>query len=309
MARPQRAWCFTLNNPSFPTADLPSVDAERYVVWQRERGASGTVHLQGYVEFTRAVRIAHCKRWLPTAHFEERQGNRDQARAYCMKVDSRDEGEDAGPHERGEFSAGGSGARNDLHDAVKFLRAGGTKREMIEEHPLVLAKHGTFVDFVIQDTREQKRQKLLEFDPRPWQQPILDMVSEPPHSRQILWVYDETGGTGKTYLSRHLIDKYDAFYSNGGKTSDIAYAYNYEKIVIFDFTRDTENYVNYQCMEALKNGMISCNKYQSTIKKFDTPHVLIFANFLPADGKLSKDRLVVLELGRNGCFHLHPPSA
>lgn len=305
-----RAWCFTLNNPAFPTAELPSFQFERYVVWQREVAPdTGTLHLQGYIECSRPCRLAAMKKWLPTAHFEQRRGTREEAADYCKKPDSRDEGDDAGPHERGSFDSGGSGARNDLVEAVKFLRDGNSKRDLIDSHPLVLARYPRFVDQVIADTRESKRTKLLEIEPRDWQQPILDMVNEPPSSRQILWVYDEHGGKGKTYLARYLIDKYDAFYSNGGKTGDIAYAYNYENIVIFDFTRDTENYVNYQCMEALKNGMISCNKYESTVKKFDTPHVIVFANFLPADGKLSKDRLVILELGLNGNFHLHEDPA
>lgn len=306
------AFILTVNGVTSDVAHaLPQHPDERYAAWQLEKGVNGgNIHVQAYLElrvkktFANVIKVFTDAGW-PHPHVEKRRGSPEQARDYCTKEDTREDG----PWFRGDFGHGGQGKRNDIGDAVKFLREGGSKRDLIDEHPMVLARYPRFVEQVIADTREQKRVKLTDIVPRDWQQPILDMVNEPPSSRQILWVYDETGGAGKTYLARHLIDKYDAFYSNGGKTGDIAYSYNYEPIVIFDFTRDSENYVNYQCMEALKNGIISCNKYESTTKKFDTPHVIVFANFLPADNKLSKDRLVVLELGLNGNFHLHDDAA
>jgi len=103
-----RNWCFTLNNPQehgIVDDILPALNSERYIVWQRERGANGTVHHQGYVECHAPMRLGAMKEWLPSAHFEPRRGTREQARAYCMKADSRD-GESAGPWERGDFDAG-----------------------------------------------------------------------------------------------------------------------------------------------------------------------------------------------------------
>lgn len=94
-----RNWCFTVNNPDIDDI-LPDHADIRYVVWQRERGAEGTEHWQGYVEFDKPMRLAAVKLWLPTAHFEPRRGTRDQARDYCMKADSRING----PWERGDWS-------------------------------------------------------------------------------------------------------------------------------------------------------------------------------------------------------------
>lgn len=81
---------------------LPVHASERFVVWQREKGAEGTEHLQGYIELHAPIRLSAMVEWLRGAHFEPRRGTRDQARDYCMKEDSRL----AGPWERGDFDTG-----------------------------------------------------------------------------------------------------------------------------------------------------------------------------------------------------------
>lgn len=110
----QRAWCFTLNNPEehgIVDDVLPVLAQERYVVWQRERGENGTPHIQGYIELHNPVRLSAMKLWLPSAHFEVRRGTREQARAYCMKEDTRD----AGPWERGDFDRGKQSGDSENH--------------------------------------------------------------------------------------------------------------------------------------------------------------------------------------------------
>lgn len=104
--RRARHWCFTLNNPEqhgIVDDVVPALPQERYIVWQREQGANGTVHLQGYVEFHASIRFSALKKWLPSARFAARNGSREQARDYCMK---KDETYRAGPWTRGEFDGG-----------------------------------------------------------------------------------------------------------------------------------------------------------------------------------------------------------
>lgn len=299
-----RAWVFTHNNPAYPTADLPELPYERYVSWQREVGESGTPHIQGYVECSRPVRLAALRAALEGAHFEPRRGTREQARDYTVKVDSRDqdvEGDPPGPFTRGDFATGGAGKRNDIRDARDAILAGAKRREILNDFPDIVAKFPRFIETCEAARAEEQRERLDDFEPREWQKPVLAMLAEPPSKRQILWIYDAVGDTGKTYLSRYLVDQRDAWYCCGGKTVDLTYSYAGQDIVIFDYSRDTANYVNYQVMEQMKNGMLHNTKYQAAMKIFNPPHLICFANFLPEAGKFSRDRLVCIELiKRNG---------
>jgi len=131
-----RHWCFTLNNP---TDKLIWDEKVRYAVYQLEKGDQGTPHYQGYIEFDKPSRMP--KKLIPGAHFEARKGTRDQARAYCMKDESRVEG----PFEYGEWIEG-QGARSDIHKMVQTCKKGTTKQELIEEHTEVYAKYPRFVE-------------------------------------------------------------------------------------------------------------------------------------------------------------------
>lgn len=111
-----RHWCFTLNNPLEPYI-LPSWSGIVYRIYQLEKGASGTIHLQGFVSFVKRHTFGPVKRLLPTAHWEIAKGNPAQNKAYCSKEETRL----AGPWEEGELP-GGQGARNDLETAAKLAK-------------------------------------------------------------------------------------------------------------------------------------------------------------------------------------------
>lgn len=81
-----------------------------YLVWQVEKGESGTIHLQGYVEFKTQKTMVSVHKWMPHGAFFARKGTAEQARAYCMKEDTRVEG----PWEKGEISKPEQGKRTDL---------------------------------------------------------------------------------------------------------------------------------------------------------------------------------------------------
>lgn len=88
----------------------------------------------------------------------------------------------------------------------------------------------------------------------------------------------------------------DAFYCTGGKHTDVFHAYGGQSIAIFDFPRDSEEFVCYGVIEALKNGIFFSPKYTSEVKRFDIPHVLIFSNFLPSFDKFSEDRWCLFKI-------------
>jgi len=75
-----RNWLFTINNPT--DGDNPEVwkDEVRFAVWQKEKGADGTPHLQGYVVLKNNKRITGMKKMNARAHWEIRKGSHMQAK-------------------------------------------------------------------------------------------------------------------------------------------------------------------------------------------------------------------------------------
>lgn len=283
-------WVFTLNNPE-SLLELPADG--KYLVYQRERGENGTEHFQGYVEMEKRTTLSTMKAWLPRAHFERRRGTQQQARDYCMKEESRV----GGPWELGTYVEMFAGKRSDVAEVRDFLMSGGSKRDAYLQFPEVAARYPRYVDSVLQIAREAQFSVNVEFSAKfPWQQRVLDFVGGPVCPRSILWVHDPFGNSGKTFLARHLVDALGAFYSNGGKGADICYAYDGEPVAVFDYVRDSKDYVNYGVIEQLKNGILTSGKYESRTKRFTQPHVLVFANFACEEGKFSSDRLVTIEL-------------
>jgi hypothetical protein len=285
--------CFTVNNPA---GKLTWPDFVSYGVYQLERGENGTLHWQGYAELSRPVRLTVLKKWLQSAHFEKRHGSDVQARDYCMK---RDETYVDGPWEHGTFvpSANTQGKRNDIQAVIEAVDGGASRMEIYREHGGVAARHPRYVDSLLQFRAAARAPKLPPFVALyGWQDGVMDMIAEPPNDREILWVFDAFGNSGKTYLARYLRQEHGAFYCNGGKGVDICYAYDCEPIVIFDYVRDAKDFVNYGVIEQLKNGILTSSKYESRTKIFATPHVIVFANFAPDSSKFSVDRLHIVEL-------------
>lgn len=127
-------WCFTINNPSVREIHLFNIDGLpstiSYCVWQVERGENGTVHVQGFVQFSAKKRTGQIAKLeykykineVPSslkpfehAHLEPMRGTAEQARDYCKKEDSRIDG----PWELGFITI--KGQRTDLETAYKAI--------------------------------------------------------------------------------------------------------------------------------------------------------------------------------------------
>lgn len=139
--------------------------------------------------------------------------------------------------------------------------------------------------------------KLVEPN-RPWQQQLLKDLQEEPNDRTVIWYYDQKGGAGKTTVQRWVKAHMNAIIVCG-KGSDMKFGVqNYvatdgcaPDIVILNIPRATDSqYISYQGIEELKDGIFFSPKYESADCLFNPPHVVVFANCLPNKAMLTDDR-------------------
>ncbi len=70
--------------------------------------------------------------------------------------------------------------------------------------------------------------------------------------RKVLWYWEHVGNAGKSFLADWLEINRDAFVVTGGKFADIAYAFNYQEYIVFDYARDQEDRFPYKLLEDFK---------------------------------------------------------
>lgn len=132
-----------------------------------------------------------------------------------------------------------------------------------------------------------------------FQSKILEMIKHEPDDRKVYWFYDLAGCKGKTTLAKHICMNYNALYVQG-KAADIKYGVidminkrGEIDIVIMGLPRSYEQYVSYDAIESIKDGIFYSSKYESGMCMFNIPHVIILSNFRPEEAKLSADRWVI----------------
>lgn len=133
-----------------------------------------------------------------------------------------------------------------------------------------------------------------------WQQKIVDIIrNDEPDDRKIYWYYDEEGGKGKSALCKYLAHHNLASVYRSGKASDIKAMILLDKKCrdfCIDLSRSNENFVSYTVMEEIKDGFIISTKYEGGKLLMTTPHLFIFANFMPKEFVMSSDRFEIVDL-------------
>lgn len=145
-----------------------------------------------------------------------------------------------------------------------------------------------------------------------WQKEVVNYVKECDNDREILWIWEDVGNTGKSALARHLVVKEGALMLSG-KGSDVKYGvvtYCQKKpkgppVVIYDIPRcldagDGKLYVSYAGIEEVKNACFFSPKYESGMCVYEPPVVVCFANQPPEREKMSADRWKIWRLNRVG---------
>lgn len=287
-------YCFTLNNPR---ADIQLHDAVGYMVYQHEIGENGTLHYQGYLEFKERTRITGIKKLgypYNEMHLEVRKGTQAQAIAYCIKDDTRVP--DTKPIYAGTPTQTGK-ARTYSAMVAAIARDEDVTND--DTHLEEYIKHKRAVDEVIRERKKVKREDIeVAIILTTWQEDLVATFKEKAHPRRIHWRWESAGNSGKTTFTKYLVKHHGAIMVDTTAKERVIRAYNLEPIVVFDINRaeGKTDMVNYGIMEMLKNGMGFNTMYEPGMKLWHPPHVLVFSNFPPSDGKLSTDRLDTMEL-------------
>lgn len=302
---PTLAYCATLNN--YTEEEVACIrnghQTISYLVCGHEIGDAGTPHLQIYFQLERQVKMTTIKRWgsaWERMHFEASRGSDDDNYRYCTK--------DGSFFEIGERrTMPGKGARMDLLALKNDIDKGVSYDDICDTHWEASLKYYKFIKERVQAraTKLELASLLGAYEDvawRPWQQQLLDTVSQEPDDRTITWVWEPTGKVGKSFLANYLLASGKASLLEMGKKADLAHALCKDlskPIVVFDLTRKLESMDLgglYSLAEGLKNRRIFSGKYDGGTQIFGKKHVIFFANFKPDMTAWSADRYNLIEI-------------
>ena len=201
---------------------------------------------------------------------------------------------------------GGGSAQ--MEAVVAVLRAEGPRRgpEMVAKmYPKLFMQYHNGVARLAEMLAPKPRDE--DFVPRPWQAALLKVLAGDPHPRHIIWIADPRGDSGKSMLSTHICCEHDGILMQG-KAADMAYAFNGQRVVIFDFARPvslSECRDCFELAEGFKNRFIFSGKYVSGMKQVGMAHVVFMSNAKPPggpDGPWTGGRLQLFELSPTKSF-------
>ncbi len=247
-------------------------------------------HVQGWIQFEKPQRFSQVKKILTQANFRICKGNEQHQMDYC--------GKGGKTFQFGTYKI--QGQQTALADAYEMLKNGTPMIEVAEKYKGLYIRCHSALEKIAKMYKDQNAKANLTTwaqskNLHEWQADVVTDLLEQ-DDREVMWITDKTGNKGKSFLAKYLVGKHNAFYVRNGKSGDISYSYNYQELVVFDFTRSQEERINYSIIEAFKDGMLFSPKYESTTKIFKPAKVIVFANFSPNEDELSADRWNIIDI-------------
>ncbi|AXH74707.1 MAG: Rep [Cressdnaviricota sp.] len=160
------------------------------------------------------------------------------------------------------------------------------------------------------------RKPLINPD-RPWQKFFLELHATVPSDRHVYWLFDATGNMGKSQFSRYMMHTYPTqwhFCRRVATMRDFAtvvesalhvhwdqwgWVFDLPKSIVIDSGF-------YECLECLKDGMITSTKFKGKSHILDIPHVIVFSNTLPDINYLSEDRWKIYNVSEKSGWDIVP---
>lgn len=212
---------------------------------------------------------------------------------YCKKaIVGKEVGEEGTPHLQGQLTFKKKTRITEIKKLAGFERTHIEKTNNIKASEKYCQKDGDIL-FKIGFPPEIKTISNLY----QWQNELLTKLNEKPDERKIIYIYEPEGNVGKSAFIKYILVKeiFKIGFCDGGKKNDIInmiYNLKYDPDVVFmDLPRENEGHISSSAIECIKNGMIFNSKFESGFKVFNSPHVVIFSNYEPANiNNLSKDR-------------------
>lgn len=321
-------WCFTWNNYPANYEEIIREAMENlyqtyeirvvYLVAGQEVAETGTPHLQGFLQCDQ--RLANPAQRLWQCHWEVSL-NVVRSALYCKKgmqthaewLQYKDRGPNFGAGavllEIGALSQkkGSQGKRTDLHALRETIKAAFdegniySEKDARDDFPDVIAKYPHFVKQSIADFKPQVT--VEPFPLRPWQQELNGILNRPADNRQVIFVVDIVGNSGKTWFSKYYRQNHENVQLiSPGKYADMAYMVNeFTRVFFIDAPREKIEFFNYYFLEKLKDRDVFSTKYYPEQKELhNDAHVVVLMNCMPDMTKLSADRYKIINTeGRN----------
>lgn len=149
------------------------------------------------------------------------------------------------------------------------------------------------IDRCVNEIRNEKYLKRIKIEMedavlRPWQEKMVKAL-EKEDEKKIMFVIDEDGNSGKTWLGTYLKSK--GAFVVPTTCASVVKCYKYEDTVVFDLTCDTRR-MNYKTIECFKDGG---NEW----KRFDSCKVLVMMRKEPFGLKSRMDRYDIWRLRKD----------
>jgi len=232
-------FCWTLNNPTvdeFTRAKTLHGDLQ-YTIFQVEKGANETIHLQGYSEFKRVVTFNVAKQDIGDRdHLEKRRGSQSQAIDYCKKPDTfvstGGMGAIFGRHEIGTPKKIGSGVGpGGVVELIKDLSI--SLSDVFEAQPMLYIKNHSGIEKARELYWEEHKDR-----PRP-----------------LVFIYFGPTGVGKSLFARkEYPNAFHPPWPTGGRWWWPGY--DHEEVVILDEFRHQISFTN--MIKLLDSGPFVC---------------------------------------------------